>query len=256
MKRGKSFDNLLTDLHSEPLPDSAMPLFAGQSEGVLDLAALTETETERLVACETTIANGLDTFLAVGNALLDIQRGKLYRSSHRTFEGYCRERFQLKRQRAYELMGAAEVVNSLSEISDKLANLPLPTRESHANALADLPLKTRRDVWAEVAQDAERRQKSITASQIKTTIGRHKKVGEANPIPAVAGNPLLVKKIKKAATDVATHEIRLEVTGNWLQRHGLEDAWRDLRNRPEWVINHKFTDSLSLEEARLLGIVR
>ena len=285
MKRSKSFENLLTDLHSDPLPDGAMPGLSGQTDGVIELSALTEDEVERLVVCEQTIAEGLDTFLAVGNALLEIQRGKLYRSSHRTFEGYCRERFQLKRQRAYELMGAAEVVNSLSEISDKTEvmnnlseisdknengtilseisdkteNQALPARESHASVLAGLPVEVRRDVWAKVTQEARQTEKPITATRIKSAISQHTRsqkadVGEGSPASS-ATNQRLIKQIKKATADAARGEIRVEVNGSWLKRHGLEDTWRELRNRPDWVINETFVDHLSLKEARILGLM-
>ena len=285
MKRSKSFDNLLTDLHSDPLPDGAMPGLSLQTDGVIELSALTGEEVDRLVVCEQTIAEGFDTFLAVGNALLEIQRGKLYRSSHRTFEGYCRERFQLKRQRAYELMGAAEVVNSLSEISDKTEvtnnlseisdknekgtglseisdktqNQALPTRESHASVLAGLPVDVRRDIWAEVTEEAQRTDKPITATRIKLAISQHTRsrpvgVGEELPL-STATNQRLIKQVKKAIADAASGEIRVEVSGKWLKRHGLEDTWRELRNRPDWVINEKFVDHLSLKEARILGLM-
>jgi len=46
--------------------------------------------------------------------------GRLYRVTHGTFQDYCRERWGIKRQRAYELMEAARIVSNLSEISDIL----------------------------------------------------------------------------------------------------------------------------------------
>lgn len=44
------------------------------------LAALTTTETERLTDLETTIERGLKTFVEVGQALMEIRDGRLYRA--------------------------------------------------------------------------------------------------------------------------------------------------------------------------------
>jgi len=53
MKRAKSFDNLLTDLHSEPITDVNMSaLGALESDGVTELSPLSYDEQERLSACE------------------------------------------------------------------------------------------------------------------------------------------------------------------------------------------------------------
>lgn len=263
MKKGKSFDNLLTDLHSDPLPDAAVPALSLQSDGVVELSPLSHDEADRLAACEQTIDEGLTTFLAVGSALIEIRQHKLYRASHRTFEGYCRARFQLKRQRAYELMGAADVVNNLSEISDKNETIALPERESHASALAQLPAEKRRQVWKQITEEAEQTQQPITATRIKAVVKQEQEVplsesaaGEESAASDSDRKAQLVKQVSKAVKTATSQEIRIEVRGAWLMRHGLEDAWRQLRNRPEWVINEAFKDKLTLTEARLLGLFR
>ncbi len=48
-------------------------------------------------AVEETIAGGLADFLRIGEALLTISHGKLYRATHRTFAEYCRQRWHLSR---------------------------------------------------------------------------------------------------------------------------------------------------------------
>jgi hypothetical protein len=269
MKKGKSFDNLLTDLHSDNLQDDSVSVLSLQSDGVVELTPLTLEEANRLAACEQTINEGLTTFLAVGNALIEIRQHKLYRADYRTFETYCRERFQLKRQRAYELMGAADVVNSLSEISDKDLKTPLPERESHASALSPLPITQRQEIWKQVTREGVETQHPITASQIKTVIdreaGRPKPISQESAHPAgdkaigsgvTAHNTHYLKQIKKAVITAKSEELRIEVRGSWLVRHGLEDAWRQLRGQPDWVINNRFKDTLTLSEAKLLGIIR
>jgi len=108
----------------------------------MDETALTVVELDVLARHEATIDRGLRTFFDVGAALAAIRDGQLYRREHGTFEDYCRERWGLKRQRAYELIEAAGVVRHLSEISDTL-----PARESHAAPLAALPPAEQADAW-------------------------------------------------------------------------------------------------------------
>lgn len=106
---------------------------------------ITLDERSRLYQLEETIRQGLNTFVDVGNALLEIRDKRLYRQEYSTFEEYCREQWNIKRQRAYELMGAADVVKNLSEISDKL-----PLRESHVAPLASLEPEEQVEAWKRV----------------------------------------------------------------------------------------------------------
>jgi hypothetical protein len=76
---------------------------------VLEADALTPAEKRHLVALEGRIERGLAVFREVGLALLEIRDKRLFIMSHPTFESYCRDRWGMERQRAYQLMGAAEV---------------------------------------------------------------------------------------------------------------------------------------------------
>ena len=84
---------------------------------------------------EAVIERGLKTFCEVGEALLAIRDGRLYRQDYSTFEDYCISRWGLARSRAYQLMDAAEVVGTLrmSTIVDIL-----PATESQARPLVAL----------------------------------------------------------------------------------------------------------------------
>lgn len=117
-----------------------------------------------LESCEQVIERGLATFVEVGNALLTIRDRRLYRQSHDTFEDYCRDRWGLKRQRAYELIDAASVVGALSEISDT----PIPARESHAAALA--PVKDHPEVAAAAMRLAVEKSPTPTARDIRDAV--------------------------------------------------------------------------------------
>ena len=78
--------------------------------------SLSLEETQRLNICEAVIQDGLETFVKVGNALLEIRDLKLYRKDFGTFEDYCRQRWKMVRRQADRLIQAAEVVVNLRPI--------------------------------------------------------------------------------------------------------------------------------------------
>jgi hypothetical protein len=97
----------------------------------VDHYALAPTEQAALDRCEAVIAAGVETFVQVGNALAEIQAGKLYRQHYDTFEEYCRDRWDIGRGRAYQLVSAAKITAELSTVVDKP-----PTNEREARAIA------------------------------------------------------------------------------------------------------------------------
>jgi DNA modification methylase len=92
---------------------------------------LTAPERERLAELEAVVERGLDTFVEVGRALLEIRDARLYRETHATFEAYLRQRWGMSRQRGYQLIDAARV----STVVDT-AGLPAPPSERVARELA------------------------------------------------------------------------------------------------------------------------
>ena len=93
-------------------------------------------ESLTLAECEAVIERGLQTFVEVGNALLTIRDGRLYRAIAGTFEDYCRERWNMSRPRAYQLIDAAMTVNNLSTTVDIL---PTSERQSGGQAVDSPP---------------------------------------------------------------------------------------------------------------------
>lgn len=92
---------------------------------------MTAPEYDRFEQLEAVVQSGLQGFLEVGNALVEIRDSRLYRESHATFEAYCRERWEITKSRAYQLIGAAETVQHLSTVVDT----PTPANEGQARAL-------------------------------------------------------------------------------------------------------------------------
>jgi len=132
---------------------------------IIEQGTLHEIEAADLVRYETVIERGLTTFYDVGEALLAIRDQRLYRAEHPTFEAYCRERWGIARQRAYELIDAAEIFNDLSGIADK------PTRQSHAAPLAAVPPAERAEVWQEAVATAPNGK--VTAAHVADVVQRH-----------------------------------------------------------------------------------
>jgi post-segregation antitoxin (ccd killing protein) len=136
--------------------------------------ALVNADTGELVdtleSCEAVIERGLGTFVEVGNALIAIRDGKLYRADHDTFEAYCSTRWGLSRKRAYDLTGAAEVVAALSPMGD----VPLPSNERQARALA--PMRDDPSAMAEVMVETKA-EGTITAKTIAAKVAAKVEVG-------------------------------------------------------------------------------
>ena len=92
---------------------------------------ITLDERSRLYQLEETIRQGLNTFVDVGNALLEIRDKRLYRQEYSTFEEYCREQWGMKQSRAYQFMDSAKVVGNLqSSTIVELCKLPTTFAES------------------------------------------------------------------------------------------------------------------------------
>jgi hypothetical protein len=240
--------------------DVPVPTRRFGSSSVKTLSTLSTAEAARLVTLEETIDKGMNTFLEVGRALIEIQENKLYRATHLTIEQYMLERFSLNRNRGYQLIEAAKVVNQIAEEiksdpveatddssiegyqavptgkvrrskpspstakqpedvayteesrddtnsaepgeaetatqstgptsyvwsapeeedeetgqqggeqpNGKNTPIPLPTTESHAAALAQLPEDQRTNIWKKTVAQSQQDGKPITASRIKKT---------------------------------------------------------------------------------------
>jgi hypothetical protein len=99
---------------------------------------------------EAVIERGINTFIEVGEALLHIRDERLYRATHTTFEEYCRERWNMSRPRAYQLIDAANIAANLSTGVDIAA----PTSERQVRPLAPLSPEDQRTVWAQAVEES------------------------------------------------------------------------------------------------------
>jgi hypothetical protein len=101
-------------------------------------------ERRQLADCERRIKAGLKTFQEVGSALLEIQANRLYRQDYKTFEAYCRDKWQLPKRTAYHYIDQAKAVNSVPSLAQSGASA------SAIEELVKLPETSRADAWEEI----------------------------------------------------------------------------------------------------------
>lgn len=136
---------------------------------------LTPAERRHLGALEKRIERGMSTFREVGEALMEIRDDRLYRETHGTFDSYCRDRWQFDRNRAYQLIGAAEVARAIGPEFPPIAN-EAQARELVALVRESPSLVT--EVWREVTSTDE----PISAARVRSVVRQH--VQHDDPAPA------------------------------------------------------------------------
>jgi hypothetical protein len=89
-------------------------------------------------------------FYEAAKALMELRDKRLYRSSHKTFEAYCRDRFRFTRMAACQKIAAVIVVENLSTNGLQI----LPTNERQVRPLIKLEPEQQRYVWQLAVEEA------------------------------------------------------------------------------------------------------
>lgn len=174
------------------------------------IGALTDDERTMLAQCERVIERGLATFIEVGEALLTVRDARLYRVSYPTFEDYCRERWELSRPRAYQLIDAAGTVHALSTNVDT----PPPANEAQARELAPLAKESPEqaaEAWTEAYNESDGKP---TAKKVREKVEAKKPVTVVSPIDEDEDND------EAEAVEVAVDRITASAIDGWM---GLND---------------------------------
>jgi len=129
---------------------------------------LTVIERNNLVELEETIQKNLTAFYEVGFALMQIRDNRLYREIYGTFEEYCKEKWDISRPRAYELMKAAEVKDNLSATAD------IPERHLRPLTRIKDP-EQQREVYQKAVETAP--DGKLTAKHVEETVSKMNKKG-------------------------------------------------------------------------------
>ncbi|WP_375495330.1 hypothetical protein [uncultured Nostoc sp.] len=84
-------------------------------------------------------------FFEAGKALTELRDRRLYRSTHKTFDEYCLDRFGYNRSRSYQLVDAAVVVDNLQKCPQFVDILP--TAEGQVRPMTKLQPQEQQEVW-------------------------------------------------------------------------------------------------------------
>lgn len=121
------------------------------------------------------------TFYEAGKGLRTLRDKKLYRSTHTSFENYCRERFGFERRQPYRLIEAAGVIDNIVEMCPNGTQNEfeevcpsevqvLPTNERQIRPLTKLKPEQQRECWRQAVSSAG--DKVPTGRQVKDIVDR------------------------------------------------------------------------------------
>jgi hypothetical protein len=212
------------------------------------LAQLSLTESSRRAELEQVIAQGLATFVTVGNSLLEMRDSRLYRDTHATFEDYCRERWGVSRIHAYRMIEAAGVASNLLPIGNVQ-----PTHESQIRPLASLEPEQQREAWDAAVKSAPNGK--VTAAHVAQVIKAVRPPPSAvaltkatNRILAVCGKVFQAEARGRLTseetvqfsklTDAEMLKVKTLMLRGWVFRDALRDVMDELTPGDEIRVLH------------------
>jgi len=116
-----------------------------------ELGELTGEEAGLREGCEQVIRKGLATFAEVGAALMEIRDRRLYRSTHGSFEAYCKATWRFDRTYASRLITASEVAGTVAHGH----RIPPKLTERAARELKELPAEKRARAYEKADKGAD-----------------------------------------------------------------------------------------------------
>lgn len=128
---------------------SGSTIVESEVESVVEIAELTFDEQSDRNFLERKVERA---FYEAGKALMELRDRKLYRSSHKTFEEYCKDRFSYNRSRSYQLIEAAGVVDNLYSCP-QIVDI-FPTKEGQVRPLTQLEPFEQCEVWQQAVARA------------------------------------------------------------------------------------------------------
>ncbi|WP_317111783.1 hypothetical protein [Chroococcidiopsis sp. SAG 2025] len=141
----------------DPEPYDESSLTKAESVQVEVLSELDEDEERDRHRLELRVERA---FCEAGKALAELRERRLYRSTHKTFEAYCQDRFGFTRRHVNYLIAGSQVVENLQ--MGTIGSQILPTSERQVRSLIALEPDEQREVW----------QQAVEASSGKVPSGR------------------------------------------------------------------------------------
>ncbi len=121
---------------------------------VVELEVLTEDEQRLRLHLETKVERA---FYEAGCGLRELKSRRLYRSTHKSFEEYCRDRFNYSRDMAYLRISAATVYDNIQKfLPTNGRQIPMPTNERQLRDLvkANFEPEVQATVWLKSVEEA------------------------------------------------------------------------------------------------------
>ena len=122
-------------------------------------------------------------FYEAGKALRELRNRRLYRSTHVTFEEYCRDRFDFTRRRPYQLIEAAQIYDNLIDKCEPIAPV-LPTKEGQVRPLSELNTDEQPIAWEAAVEQAGGK---VPTGRIVKDVVKRMKDNNPKPIPFEVG---------------------------------------------------------------------
>ena len=122
-------------------------------------------------------------FYQAGMALGELRDRRLYRSTHVTFEEYCRDRFDFTRRRPYQLIEAAQIYDNLIDKSQPNTQI-LPTKEGQVRPLSELKTEQQPIAWEAAVEQAGGK---VPTGRIVKEVVKRMKDDNPKPIPFQVG---------------------------------------------------------------------
>ncbi|NEU78088.1 hypothetical protein [Nostoc sp. UIC 10630] len=138
------------DTPPDNLTQEENPATATITVSAVEVTELTQEEQSDRLHLERKVERA---FFEAGKALAQLRDRRLYRSTHKTFEEYCRDRFGHSRRQSYLLMDAAVVFDNLVEICDQFDH-KLPTAEGQVRPMTKLEPQEQQEVWLKAVEIA------------------------------------------------------------------------------------------------------
>ena len=135
---------------NEDISQQVDPATATITVSAVEIPELTEAEERDRLNLERKVERA---FFEAGKALLELRDRRLYRSTHKTFEDYCRERFGFSRRQPYHLMEAAVIFDNLVEKCERNVHI-LPTNEWQVRPLTKLDPDNQPEAWQQAVESA------------------------------------------------------------------------------------------------------
>ena len=134
---------------NEDISQQVDPASATITVTAVEVTELTQEEQSDRLHLERKVERA---FFEAGKALIELRDRRLYRSTHKTFDEYCLDRFGYNRSRSYQLVDAAVVVDNLQKCP-QIVDI-LPTAEGQVRPMTKLEPQEQQEAWLRAVEVA------------------------------------------------------------------------------------------------------